>query len=187
MLASADAVEFAIADGLLGLSAFSTVAPTMKKGERCTLAVQPAYGYGLESSSRADVPPGTALSIDVTLLAVKKVERVYPDGTVVKKTLVEAPPDVWDRPNEGATVTLVGEVRLADGGAVLQRWPEDAPLVFVTDEEQAPTPGLEAAVCKVGTFFATFLDSRHSSRPLVSFFCRARSTVLEEGFFYDGK
>jgi FKBP-type peptidyl-prolyl cis-trans isomerase len=115
----------------------------MKKGEAARLKVAPEYGFGAAGRG-ADVPPDAALEVEVALEGWAKVEDVPDtDGGVVKKTLAEA--EGWEKPNAGATVTVAYTGRLADGTAFDERTAA-APLVFVTEEGQAPCEGFEAAV-----------------------------------------
>jgi FK506-binding protein 4/5 len=115
----------------------------MKKGEAARLKVAPEYGFGAAGRG-ADVPPDAALEVEVALEGWAKVEDVPDtDGGVVKKTLAEA--EGWEKPNAGATVTVTYTGRLADG-TVFDERAAAAPLVFVTEEGQAPCEGFEAAV-----------------------------------------
>lgn len=74
------------------------------------------------------------------------MEKVTPDGKVLKKTLVES--NEWQRPNAGATVTVSYTATGIDG-SILEEKTESDPLKFIVEEEQAPCEGLELAIMKV--------------------------------------
>lgn len=136
--------DFTIKDGFF-CKAVGEVVKTMKKGEVAKLIVKPEYGFGATGKG-SEVPPDATLDLEVTLHNIMRVEKVTPDGGVVKKTLKET--EEWQRPNAGATVTIAYTARLADGTVFDQR-DDSNPLVFITDEENAPCEGLDLGVARM--------------------------------------
>ncbi|KAG7673991.1 hypothetical protein Ndes2526B_g02530 [Nannochloris sp. 'desiccata'] len=136
--------DFIVKEGFL-CKAVGAAVKTMKKGEVARLSVKPEYGFGVTGKG-SEVPPDANLELEVTLHTFKKVENVTPDGGVVKKTLIET--EEWQRPNAGATVTIAYTARLADG-TVFDERDNSSPLVFTTDEENAPCEGLELGVMQM--------------------------------------
>ena len=144
LLSSELSAERAVAAGPWPIPALGLAVPRMRRGERCHLDVRPQHGYG---GVAGHTDAGADLAVDLELHAIRRTE-VVAEG-VTKKTLLEAPDHVYERPNEGATVTLSGEGRVAGTNIVFDRWAAGAPLVFKTDEEQAPCAGLDLAVLKM--------------------------------------
>ena len=91
------------------------------------------------------MPPNATLEIDLTLLGWHKVEKVTPDGGVIKKTLT--PSEEWKTPGPGASATVAYAARLPDGTVFDERGEAD-PLTFTTEEGEVPE-GLDLAVMKM--------------------------------------
>ena len=113
---------------------------TMKKGERVVLELKAVPG-GVDYVAGLAAAP--AAKVELTLLSYKKVEAVKgTDNKVLRKILLEGAG--YDKPNEGATVTvdLVGS--LAGGG----EFERAAGKVFKTDSE-AVCDGLDRAILEM--------------------------------------
>ena len=110
------------------LPAFAKCVPTMKKGEKCKLSIQPQYGFGDEGSAANGVPPGAKLKAELTLVSWKSVKII--EETIIFKMLDEK--EGYQKPNEGAKVkvNLVG--KLEDGTVIEEAEAKE----FVTDDEQ---------------------------------------------------
>lgn len=91
------------------------------------------------------MPPNATLEINLTMVGWKKISNVTTDGGVVKKVLKES--ESWQRPNEGATVTIRYTARLTDG-TIFDEYTTN-PLQFVIDGSQAPCEGLELALMQM--------------------------------------
>lgn len=139
-LAGGDKVELArCADA--PCAALARVLVSMKAGESARVAVKnaphggPAYLAGL-------APEGVAEGVlEVTLNAIQKVERVAnTDDEVLKKILAAG--SGYERPNEGASVTVKLSGALAATGAVFS---PEAERSFMTDDEAVPE-GLDRAL-----------------------------------------
>ena len=114
---------------------------SMKAGESARVNIKnaphggPAYLAGL---APAGVTEGV---LDVTLHTIQKVERVSgTDDEVLKKILAAG--TGYERPNEGASVTVKFSGALADGGAVFA---PESERTFLTDDEAVPE-GLDRAL-----------------------------------------
>ena len=136
-------VEFTLGDGCL-CPAVKIAVQNMKKDEEVELTVQPSYAFGDEGRGEA-LPGGTPVAISLSLLSWKKVERIESDGSIVKKTLAEG--EGYERPNEGASVTVRYVARLEDG-TVFEERGEGSEMTFVTDGEDVPAC-VDAAVLKM--------------------------------------
>ena len=114
---------------------------SMKAGESARVHIKnaphggPAYLAGL-------APEGVAEGVlDVTLHTIQKVERVSgTDDEVLKKILTAG--TGYERPNEGASVTVKLSGALAEGGAVFA---PESERTFLTDDEAVPE-GLDRAL-----------------------------------------
>ena len=98
---------FAFHEGHL-IPAFKRVLGDMKKGEECSLVVQPAHGFG--DSPPEGVAADAVLECTLALHSWVKVEET--DG-IVKRILRDT--DGYERPNDGATCTITYTAKLADG------------------------------------------------------------------------
>lgn len=138
-----EGVEFTLGDGCL-CPAVKIAVQNMKMNEEVELTVQPSYAFGDEGKGDA-LPGGTPVAIVLSLLSWKKVERVEKDGSIMKKTLREG--EGYERPNEGASVTVRYVARLEDG-TVFEERGEGSELTFTTDEEEVAAC-VDAAVMKM--------------------------------------
>jgi FK506-binding protein 4/5 len=114
---------------------------SMKAGESARVHIKnaphggPAYLAGL-------APEGVAEGVlDVTLHTIQKVERVSGTDDEVLKKIITAGTG-YERPNEGASVTIKFSGALADGGAVFA---PECERSFLTDDEAVPE-GLDRAL-----------------------------------------
>ena len=111
-----EGVMFTLKDGTV-CPAIKIAVQTMKRGEEVELAVQPSYAFG-DDGIRDDegnliLKGNMAVKINLSLLGWRKVEKLEADGSLVKKILKEG--DGYERPNEGAEVTVRYTARLEDG------------------------------------------------------------------------
>lgn len=99
----------------------------LHRGQHCFVRVQSELGFGTVGLPDFGIPPNTSLEYEVELLAIMTFEDVSLDksGNVMKKTIREG--DGYDRPEEGAEVTVSCEAHDDDTGAVLF---EEQSLVF---------------------------------------------------------
>ena len=102
---------------------------TMLKGEVCVLTCEPDYAYGARGSPPT-IPPNATLQFEVELLSWQSSRVKMVEGTIEVTTLVEQ--EGYQKPNEGATVTVDLVGKLETGEVVDQRTAVD----FVTDDEQ---------------------------------------------------
>jgi FK506-binding protein 4/5 len=146
--------EFTLKDGYF-CKGVGVAVKRMKKGEEARVILKPEYAFGEQGKEDINVPPGASLELTLSLVGWNKVEKVTPDGGVIKKTLEAT--EEWQRPNAGATVTVAYVAKLEDG-TVFEDRTESSPLSFVTEEDQAPCEGFELAVMQVRLcFYACFL------------------------------
>eukprot|EP00244_Chara_vulgaris_P010927 TRINITY_DN5176_c0_g1_i4.p1 TRINITY_DN5176_c0_g1~~TRINITY_DN5176_c0_g1_i4.p1 ORF type:complete len:610 (+),score=211.38 TRINITY_DN5176_c0_g1_i4:296-2125(+) len=103
---------------------------TMKKGERAILTCAPEYAYG-KAGSPPSIPPDSTLKFDVELLSWTSVKDICRDGGVLKKVVKEG--KKWEKPRELDQVTVKYEVRLADGGKVVAKSPEEGVEFYVKE------------------------------------------------------
>lgn len=91
----------------------------LREGQRCLVRIFPDLAFGGQGLPELGVPPNATLEYDVEVLKIMKLEDISLDngGGVVKKTIREG--EGYDRPTEGAKVTLRLEVREHSSGAVL--------------------------------------------------------------------
>ncbi len=139
--------EFVVQDmqreGSAALPAFGKVIESMKKGESVRLEIAAQHAYGAAGWKEKDVPADAKVDATLTLVSWKKVVDV--DGVEIK-TLVET--DGYQKPNDGAKVTVRYVAKLAGDGKVFDERGEGNELTFVTDDEQVPK-GLEIAVTEL--------------------------------------
>ncbi|GMH40131.1 hypothetical protein BSKO_08035 [Bryopsis sp. KO-2023] len=135
-------IEFHLSEGHL-CEAIPIAVGKMKEGESVVLAVQPQYGFGETGTS--EVPPNSSLTINLQLVSWKKVTDVTDDGGVVLKVLKKG--EGYDKPKEGATVTVTYTGKLPDG-TVFEERQEGNEHKFMVDEEQI-IDGLDLAVMKM--------------------------------------
>ncbi|KAK3017471.1 hypothetical protein RJ639_006421 [Escallonia herrerae] len=108
-----------------------------------------ADGFGEEgkqaSGDGGAVPPNAPLQIALELLSWKTVSHITDDKKVIKKILKEG--EGYEKPNEGAVVTLKLIGKLHDGTVFVKKGhgEEEEPFEFKTDEEQV-VDGLDRAV-----------------------------------------
>ncbi|XP_058103194.1 70 kDa peptidyl-prolyl isomerase-like [Magnolia sinica] len=144
---SEEGVEFTVKDGYF-CAALLRAVKTMKKGEKALLTVKPQYAFGEKgrpaSGNEGAVLPNTSLHIELELVSWKTVTEVTPDKKVLKKILKEG--ENYERPNDGAVVTVKLIGKLQDGTVFLKKGhDEEEPFEFKTDEEQV-IEGLDRAV-----------------------------------------
>ncbi|KAK2971421.1 hypothetical protein RJ640_025371 [Escallonia rubra] len=148
LIAKSDGVEFTVQEGHF-CPALAKAVKTMKKGEKVLLTVKPQYGFGEEgmqaSGDGGAVPPNAPLQIALELLSWKTVSHITDDKKVIKKILKEG--EGYEKPNEGAVVTLKLIGKLHDGIVFVKKGQgeEEEPFEFKTDEEQV-VDGLDRAV-----------------------------------------
>jgi FK506-binding protein 4/5 len=148
LIAKSDGVEFTVEEGLF-CPALGKAVKTMKKGEKVDLIVRPQYGFGEKgkpaSGDEAAVPQNATLLVTLELLSWKTVSNVTDDKKIVKKILKEG--EGYEKPNEGAVVTLKLIGKLQDGTVFIKKGhgDEGEPLEFRTEEEQV-IDGLDRAV-----------------------------------------
>ncbi|VAI86362.1 unnamed protein product [Triticum turgidum subsp. durum] len=147
VVSKSEGVEFTVKDGHL-CPALAKAVKTMKKGEKVLLAVKPQYGFGEMGRPAAGeggaVPPNASLVIDLELVSWKTVTEIGDDKKILKKVLKEG--EGYERPNEGAVVTVKITGKLQDGTVFLKKGhDEQEPFEFKTDEE-AVIEGLDRAV-----------------------------------------
>ncbi|KAK3029397.1 hypothetical protein RJ639_039741 [Escallonia herrerae] len=148
LIAKSDGVEFTVQEGHF-CPALAKAVKTMKKGEKVLLTVRPQYGFGEEgkqaSGDGGAVPPNASLQIALELLSWKTVSHITDDKKVIKKILKEG--EGYEKPNEGAIVTLKLIGKLHDGTVFVKKGhgEEEEPFEFKTDEEQV-VDGLDRAV-----------------------------------------
>lgn len=135
-------IEFYLSEGHL-CEAIPIAVRKMKEGEKAVLAVQPQYGFGEIGIS--DVPPSSELTINLELVSWKKVTDVTDDGAVVLKVLKKG--KGYDKPKDGATVTVTYTGKMMDG-TVFEERGEGNEHKFVVDEEEI-IEGLDLAVMKM--------------------------------------
>lgn len=147
VVSKSEGVEFTVKDGHL-CPALAKAVKTMKKGEKVLLTVKPQYGFGEMGRPAAGdggaVPPNASLVIDLELVSWKTVTEIGDDKKILKKVLTEG--EGYERPNEGAVVTVKITGKLQDGTVFLKKGhDEQEPFEFKTDEE-AVIEGLDRAV-----------------------------------------
>ncbi|XP_044961949.1 70 kDa peptidyl-prolyl isomerase isoform X1 [Hordeum vulgare subsp. vulgare] len=147
VVSKSEGVEFTVKDGHL-CPALAKAVKTMKKGEKVLLAVKPQYGFGEMGRPAAGeggaVPPNASLIIDLELVSWKTVTEIGDDKKILKKVLKEG--EGYERPNEGAVVTVKITGKLQDGTVFLKKGhDEQEPFEFKTDED-AVIEGLDRAV-----------------------------------------
>ncbi|XP_004290160.1 PREDICTED: peptidyl-prolyl cis-trans isomerase FKBP62 [Fragaria vesca subsp. vesca] len=148
LIAKSDTVEFTVKEGYF-CPALSKAVKTMKKGEKVLLAVKPQYGFGdkgkAASGDEGAVPPNATLHITLELVSWRTVSELTDDKKVIKKILKEG--EGYERPNEGAVVTVKLIGKLQDGTVFLKKGHGEGeePFEFKTDEEQV-IEGLDKAV-----------------------------------------
>jgi len=148
---------FTLKDGIL-CPAVKIAIQTMKRGEEVQLEVQPSYAFGddgfRDGSDTLVLKGNTPVTIKLSLLGWRKVERLEADGSIVKKTLKEG--EGYERPNEGAEVTVRFTARLEDGTVFDKSESqtgsidggEKEGLTFIQDEE-AVVECMDIAVLKM--------------------------------------
>ncbi|KAM7501613.1 hypothetical protein LguiB_000517 [Lonicera macranthoides] len=148
LIAKSDGVEFNVQEGHF-CPALGKAVKTMKKGEKVNLIVRSQYGFGEKgkpaSGDEGPVPPNATLLVTLELVSWKTVSHVTDDKKVIKKILKEG--EGYERPNEGAVVTLKLIGKLEDGTVFIKKGYNDEgePLEFRTEEEQV-IDGLDRAV-----------------------------------------
>lgn len=147
VVSKSEGVEFTVKDGHL-CPALAKAVKTMKKAEKVLLTVKPQYGFGEMGRPAAGeegaVPPNASLIIDLELVSWKTVTEIGDDKKILKKVLKEG--EGYERPNEGAVVTVKITGKLQDGTVFLKKGhDEQEPFEFKTDEE-AVIEGLDRAV-----------------------------------------
>jgi len=147
VVSKSEGVEFTVKDGYL-CPALGKAVKTMKKSEKVLLTVKPQYGFGEAGRPAAGeecaVPPNASLLIDLELVSWKTVTEIGDDKKILKKVLKEG--EGYERPNEGAVVTVKITGKLQDGTVFLKKGhDEQEPLEFKTDED-AVIEGLDRAV-----------------------------------------
>ncbi|CAI5970861.1 unnamed protein product [Closterium sp. NIES-64] len=146
-----DGEQFYLKDGHF-CAALPRAIKTMHQGEKVLLTVKPQYGFGEagrpETDGQPAIPPNETLSIDLELVAWRKVEKVTEDGKVMKEEIEAG--EGYERPNDESVVKVRYTLRLEDGTVVEEKGMGDGeePFEFTTDEEQV-VPGLDKAVMKM--------------------------------------
>lgn len=140
---SEEGTEFIVKEGHL-CKALPIAVKKMKKGEKALVTAKPDYAFGKEGL-KPGVPSDSELEIDLELVSWKKVEDVTDDGLIIRKVLKKG--KSYDKPKEGATVTVRYTGRLQNG-TVFEERGEGNEHSFVTDEEQV-IEGLDRAIMKM--------------------------------------
>ena len=112
----------------------------MKRGERATFVLAPAYAYG-DAGSPPSIPANAALTFDVELLSWKSVKDVTGDGGVIKR--VAADGAGWKTPQARDEVTVA--IKLVDAGDDARVLVEGEALEFEL-EAGAPAKGVAVAL-----------------------------------------
>lgn len=109
--------------GLAGRLALSD----MRAGQQCFVRVQPAHAFAAVGLSSCGIPPNSALEYEVEILQIMTLEDVSldRDKSVMKKITKEG--DGYEKPVEGAEVTVTFGVH---NGATSDVIVEDRELVF---------------------------------------------------------
>eukprot|EP01120_Amphizonella_sp_Union-15-10_P013302 TRINITY_DN6152_c0_g1_i1.p1 TRINITY_DN6152_c0_g1~~TRINITY_DN6152_c0_g1_i1.p1 ORF type:complete len:445 (-),score=119.87 TRINITY_DN6152_c0_g1_i1:115-1449(-) len=130
--------EFKLGEGQV-IKGWDEGVKTMKKGEICTLTIAPQYGYG-EAGSPPKIPPNSTLVFEIELLSFSNEKDISKkkDGSIVKKTLVEAEGYETPKDETECKVHLVG--KLVDGKQF-----EDRSLTFRIGDGSV-CPGLDIAL-----------------------------------------
>lgn len=131
-----EGVAFTIDEGHLCEGLKKTV-ETMLVGEAVTCEFFQDYGKGVEG-----LPEGSPLLFSMTLLAIRSVENIQADGSVLKKTLTEG--SGYDHPQDDASVEATWKAYLEDGTMFESRQEENSMKWVVGAEEVIP--GLDSAV-----------------------------------------
>eukprot|EP01094_Clydonella_sp_ATCC50884_P001292 TRINITY_DN1096_c2_g1_i1.p1 TRINITY_DN1096_c2_g1~~TRINITY_DN1096_c2_g1_i1.p1 ORF type:complete len:512 (+),score=163.32 TRINITY_DN1096_c2_g1_i1:136-1671(+) len=125
------------------IPALDIAVPTMKRGERALLRVEPVAAFGPQGSLRHAVPPASPIFMDVTLLSWREELSVTKDDSVHKLTVKQG--DSWDMPKARFTCKLHYEARVLSGKVVFSTRKGD-PVEAVIGEGHIPL-GLELALC----------------------------------------
>ncbi|XP_008794657.1 70 kDa peptidyl-prolyl isomerase-like [Phoenix dactylifera] len=147
VISKSEGVEFTVKDGFF-CPALAKAVKTMKKAEKVLLTVKPQYAFGEKgrpaSGDEGAVPPNATLNVELELVSWKTVTEIGDDKKILKKILKEG--EGYERPNEGAVVTVKLIGKLQDGTVFVKKgYDDEAPFEFKTDEEQA-IEGLDRAV-----------------------------------------
>lgn len=147
VVSKSEGVEFTVKDGFF-CPALAKAVKTMKKGEKVLLTVKPQYAFGEKgrpaSGDENAVPPNATLNVELELVSWKTVTEIGDDKKILKKILKEG--EGYERPNEGAVVTVKLIGKLQDGTVFVKKgYDDEAPLEFKSDEEQV-IEGLDRAV-----------------------------------------
>ncbi|XP_008792944.2 70 kDa peptidyl-prolyl isomerase-like [Phoenix dactylifera] len=147
VVSKAEGVEFTVKDGFF-CPALAKAVKTMKKAERVLLTVKPQYAFGEKgrpaSGDEGAVPPNATLSVELELVSWKTVTEIGDDKKILKKILKEG--EGYERPNDGAVVTVKLIGKLQDGTVFVKKgYDDEVPFEFKTDEEQV-IDGLDQAV-----------------------------------------
>ncbi|XP_049850591.1 peptidyl-prolyl cis-trans isomerase FKBP4-like [Schistocerca gregaria] len=115
---------------------------TMRRGEKCSVVLEPKYAYG-ESGSPPKIPPNATLKFEIELLDFTNATDVSKkkDGSVMKTTLKSPEKKSYEKPNFGATCTIAYSVARLSGDVLS---PEQQ-LTYVVDEGRFPK-AVETAV-----------------------------------------
>ncbi|KAJ8477665.1 hypothetical protein OPV22_021392 [Ensete ventricosum] len=147
VISTSEGVEFTVKDGLF-CPALAKAVKTMKRAEKVLLTVKPQYAFGEKgrpaSGDEGAVPPNANLYVELELVSWKTVTEIGDDKKILKKVLKEG--EGYDRPNEGAAVTVKLIGKLQDGTIFVKKGhDEQEPFEFKTAEEKV-IEGLDQAV-----------------------------------------
>ncbi|XP_010905156.1 70 kDa peptidyl-prolyl isomerase-like [Elaeis guineensis] len=147
VISKSEGVEFTVKDGFF-CPALAKAVKTMKKSEKVLLTVKPQYAFGEKgrpaSGDESAVPPNATLNVELELVSWKTVSEIGDDKKILKKVLKEG--EGYERPNDGAVVTVKLIGKLQDGTVFVKKgYDDEAPFEFKTDEEQV-IEGLDRAV-----------------------------------------
>ncbi|KAG1330862.1 Peptidylprolyl isomerase [Cocos nucifera] len=147
VVSKAEGVEFTVKDGFF-CPALAKAVKTMKKAEKVLLTVKPQYAFGEKgrpaSGDEGAVPPNATLSVELELVSWKTVTEIGDDKKILKKILREG--EGYERPNDGAVVTVKLIGKLQDGTTFVKKgYDDEVPFEFKTDQEQV-IDGLDQAV-----------------------------------------
>ncbi|CAL9177526.1 unnamed protein product [Musa hybrid cultivar] len=147
VISKSEGVEFTIKDGLF-CPALAKAVKTMKRAEKVLLTVKPQYAFGEKgrpaSGDEGAVPPNANLYVELELVSWKTVTQIGDDKKIIKMILKEG--EGYDRPNEGAVVTVKLIGKLQDGTIFVKKGhDEQEPFEFKTAEEKV-IEGLDQAV-----------------------------------------
>eukprot|EP00884_Botryococcus_braunii_P020782 jgi/Botrbrau1/7388/Bobra.0316s0031.2 len=135
--------EFTLSSGYL-IPAFAKAVEGMKKDEEVSLVISPQYGFG-EAGKPPLVGSDSVLHADLKLVSWKTVEKITPDGGVLKKTLND--PSSYQTPSTDSKIKIRYTGKLEDGTVFDERG-EGNELECLADDD-ALIEGLDLALMKM--------------------------------------